>query len=245
MASAPGVGVLLDDLGDLAGANGTATLTDGEPQALVHSDRLDQLNRDRGVVTRHHHLGALRQRHDTRHVRGPEVELRTVVVEERRVAATLVLREDVGLALELRVRGDRARLDDNLAALDVLALDTTEQQTDVLTGSAGVQHLVEHLDAGDGGLAGLGGYRRSRPLRSAGSTALDPAGDDRTATGDGEDVSIGIRNGLADLTHRVRHVLVDSVHELHDAVGPLLVALKRLEAETRMTERRRRGTPAS
>src|SRR5690606_21343425 len=176
MASAPGVGVLLDDLGDLAGANGTATLTDGAPQALVHSDRLDQLNRDRGVVTRHHHLGALRQRHDTRHVRGPEVELRTVVVEERRVAATLVLRQDVHRSLELGVRGGGARLRHNLTTLHVLALDTTQQQGGVVTGLAGVQHLVEHLDAGDGGLAGLGADTDDLDLFvQLDLTALDPA----------------------------------------------------------------------
>jgi hypothetical protein len=41
-----------------------------------------------GVVTGHHHLGALRQRHHTGHVGGAEVELRTIVVEERRVPAS-------------------------------------------------------------------------------------------------------------------------------------------------------------
>src|SRR6202021_917935 len=78
---------LLDDLGDPTGADGTATLADREPQTLVHGDGLDQLHRDLGVVTGHHHLGALRQRHHTGHVGGAEVELRAVVVEERRVPA--------------------------------------------------------------------------------------------------------------------------------------------------------------
>src|SRR5690348_1526254 len=91
----PACGDLLDDLGDAAGADGAATLTDGEPEALLHGDRLDQLDRHLGVVAGHDHLGAGGQGHDARHVRRPEVELRTVVVEERRVPATLVLREDV------------------------------------------------------------------------------------------------------------------------------------------------------
>ena len=42
---------LLDDLDDPAGADGAATFTDREPQAVVHGDRLDQLHRDVGVVT--------------------------------------------------------------------------------------------------------------------------------------------------------------------------------------------------
>jgi hypothetical protein len=40
--------------------------------------------------------------HHARHVRRAEVELRTVVREERRVTAALFLRQDVGLGLELR-----------------------------------------------------------------------------------------------------------------------------------------------
>src|SRR5450759_2931940 len=67
------------DLGDLARADGAATLADGETEALLHGDRLDQLNSHLGVVARHDHLGALGQRDDAGDVGGPEVELRTVV----------------------------------------------------------------------------------------------------------------------------------------------------------------------
>ena len=77
------------DLGDAAGAHGTTTLTDREPQTLVHRDRLTQLHRDRHVVTRHHHLRTLRQLDRPRHIRRPEEELRPIVVEERLVTTTL------------------------------------------------------------------------------------------------------------------------------------------------------------
>src|SRR5690606_2594279 len=70
--------LLLEDLGDHAGADGAATFADGEAQALVHRDRVDQLDLHLHVVARHHHLGALRQRHRTGDVGGAEVELRTV-----------------------------------------------------------------------------------------------------------------------------------------------------------------------
>src|SRR5690606_40604440 len=107
----------LEDLGDAAGTDGAATLADREAEALLHGDRLDELNRHLGVVARHDHLGALGQRDDAGDVGGAEVELRTVVRAERVVAATLVLREDVDLPLELGVRSDRARLADDLTAL--------------------------------------------------------------------------------------------------------------------------------
>src|SRR5262249_42340215 len=113
---------LLDDGGDDAGAHGAATLADGKAQTLVHRNRRDQLDLHRHIVARHHHLGAARQLHNSRHIRRPEVELRTIVREERRVPTALLLRQDVGLRLELRVRRDRARLRQHLAALDLLAL---------------------------------------------------------------------------------------------------------------------------
>src|SRR5215469_12844716 len=120
----PGPAVLLDDLRDPTGAYGPAAFADSEAQTFLHSDRLNEVDLHLGVVTGQHHLGAFRQVHHAGHVRGAEVELRPVVVEERRVAAAFVLGQDVDLRLELGVRGVGARLDDDLAALNVLALGT-------------------------------------------------------------------------------------------------------------------------
>src|SRR4029079_3242642 len=95
------------------------------------------------------HLGALGKVGDTGHVGRAEVELRPVAVEERRVAATFLLLEAVHLRGELGVRRERARLAENLAALDLLALGTAEQTADVVARLTLVEDLAEHLDAGD------------------------------------------------------------------------------------------------
>src|SRR5580693_4946255 len=76
---------LLNNLRDPAGADGAAAFADREPEAFLHGDRLDQVDVHIGPVARHDHLGALWEVHHAGHVGGPEVELRTVVVEERRV----------------------------------------------------------------------------------------------------------------------------------------------------------------
>src|SRR5262245_30610455 len=119
--------LLLRDLRDDAGADGLATLTDGEAQALFHRDRADQLHLHLDVVPRHDHLNAFRQLHKSRHVRRAEVELRAVALEERRTTAALFLRQHVHLGLEAHVRGDRTGLGQNLATLDFLTLRTTQQ----------------------------------------------------------------------------------------------------------------------
>src|SRR5207249_11144178 len=123
-----------------------AAVPDGEAQALLHGDRRDQLDRHLRVVPRHHHLHSLRQRRHPRHVRRPEVELRPVPREERRVTPPLLLRQHVHLALELLVRRDAPRLGQHHPPLHVLPLRTSQQNPDVVPRLALVEKLLEHLD---------------------------------------------------------------------------------------------------
>src|SRR5438270_1670856 len=101
---------LLQDLGGHAGADRAAAFADRKPQLLLHRDRRDQLDRHLRVVPRHHHLHPRRQLHRPRHVRRPQVKLRPIPLEKRRVPAPLVLRQHVHFTLKLRVRRDRLRL---------------------------------------------------------------------------------------------------------------------------------------
>src|SRR5690606_12797978 len=111
---------LLGDGRDDPGADGAATLTDSETQTVLHRDRLDQLHSQLHVVTRHHHLHTIRQRHDPSDIRRAEVELRTITGEERTVPAALFLLQDVHTAVETRMRRDRTRLRQHLTTLDIL-----------------------------------------------------------------------------------------------------------------------------
>src|ERR1700730_9960683 len=179
---------LLYDLGDDAGADGAAALADGEAQTLVHRDRRDQLHLHRDVVARHHHLGPRRQNYRQRHIRRPEIELRTVVREERRVPTALLLGQDVSLALKMRVRRDRPRRRQNLAALDLLALGAAQKRPDIVASLALIEQLAEHLDARHNRL-----HRRPKTddldlLPDLDDTALNPTRHHRAATRDREHV---------------------------------------------------------
>ena len=84
---------LLDNLGHDASTHRAPALADREPKLGIHRDRRDQFHFHLHVVPRHHHLDALRQLRCARHVRRPEVELRTIPVEERRMTTAFVLRQ--------------------------------------------------------------------------------------------------------------------------------------------------------
>src|SRR5262249_26086657 len=135
--------------------DGAAALADREAHLLLESDRRDELDGHRDVVARHDHLRAFGQLAGAGLVRRAHVELRTIVGEERRVTAALLLLQDVDLTLELLVRRDRARLAEDLPALDIVLFDAAEEDADVVAGAALVEELPEHLDAGDRGLARL------------------------------------------------------------------------------------------
>src|SRR6478735_2005178 len=213
---APSLSSLLHDRGHATGAHGAPTLADREAQALFHRDRGDQLDL-------------------TGEVRGPgdvgraEVELGAVAVEERGVARTLLLGKHVDLGLEVRVRGDRAGLGQDLAALDVFLVDPPEEHPDVVPGAHLVQELAEHLQVGRRRLAGVGdpddldlGHLREGP-------ALDPARDDRAASGDREDILDRHQEGLVDVADRLGDVAVAGLQELVDRRPPGLVPLESLE----------------
>src|ERR1700733_15191808 len=229
-APGPARPLLLENLRYPAGADGAAALTDGEAQALFHGDGLDELDAHLSVVPGHDHLGAFGQVHNARHVRGPEVELRTVVVEERGVPTALILGQDVDLALELGVRGVGAGLDDDLAALHVLALGAAQEQARVVARLALVEDLVEHLDAGDRGLGRLLLDADDLDfLTGVDHAALDPAGHHGAAAGNREHVLDRHQERLLGLADRLRDVVVAGAHELDDLLAPLGVALQRLQ----------------
>jgi hypothetical protein len=147
---------LFYDFTDNAGADGAAAFADGETKFFFHGDGVIKVNGNGHVVAGHHHLNAFGQGHHTGHVSGAEVELGTVAVEERGVAAALFLAQGtytsaLNLVCGLMLPG----LADNLAALNLVTLGAAEQQANVVAGLALVQDLAEHLNTGAHGLLGI------------------------------------------------------------------------------------------
>src|SRR3954464_13421826 len=179
---------LLDDADDGAGADGPATLADGEALADLERDRGDQLDAHLDVVAGHDHLRPVGQADRPGHVGRAQVELGPVAVVEGGVAAAPPPGQDVGLGGELRVGLDAARLGQDLAALDLVALDAPDQAADVVAGLALVEELLEHLDAGDHDLAGRLDPDELDLVADLDDAPLDAAGRDRPPALDPEDV---------------------------------------------------------
>src|ERR1700733_10134178 len=212
---------LLDDFADGAGAYRSATLADGETQTLFHRYRGVQLNFQLYVVARHHHLRAFRQLRRSGYVRGAEVELRPVAIEERRVTAALFLAQHVDLTLELGVRRNRPWLGQDHSALHVFLGYAAQQQTRVVAGKSFIQLLFEHLDAGDYGLAGFPEADDLRLFAHLDLAPLDPARYYRATAGNRENVLDRHQEGLVNGARRQGYILVHRIHQLVDLGFPL------------------------
>src|SRR5437868_6746671 len=221
--------VLLLDLDDAARTHGPATLTDREPQPLIHRDRLLQLHRHLGVITRHHHLRPLRQIHRAGHIRRPEIELRMIIREERRMPTALLLRQDVHLRRELRVRRNTPRLRQHLPPLHILFLRPPQQRPNVVARPTLIQQLPEHLHTRTRRLR-----RRPQPddldlLPHLHLTALHPARHHRPPTRNREHILDRHQKRLIDIPRRLRHRRIHRRHQLQNRRRPLLITLQRLQ----------------
>ena len=138
------------------------------------------------------------------------------------MTATLVLGQNVYLSRKFLVAGNCAGFRKNLSSLDVGSLDTTKQNTDVITSLSLVKQLTEHLDTGYNGLLSL--FLNADDfnfIRHMQSTTLYSTGSNGTTTCDGEYVLDRHKERLICITLRIRNIIVNSAHELHDLVAPL------------------------
>src|SRR5215831_15916589 len=213
---------LLDDADDGAGTDGPATLADGEALADLDGDRGDELDAHLDVVAGHDHLGPVGQTDRPGHVGRAQVELRAIAVVEGGMAAALLLGQDVDLGGELGVGLDRGRLGQDLAALDLVALDAPDETADVVAGLALVEQLLEHLDAGDDDLAGGLDADELDLVADLDDTALDAPGRDRAPALDPEDVLDRHEEGLVDRALGRRDVRVDRTHQRLDRLVRLV-----------------------
>lgn len=128
---------LLHQLRDDTGTDGAATLTNGEALTLLQWDSVGELAVHGDVVSGQDHLlgilllwGVGQCDSD---IRGTNEHLGAVVVQESSVTSTLILGQDVKRSSKLLVGLDSAGLGKNHTTAELLALDTTEQSTHVIT----------------------------------------------------------------------------------------------------------------
>src|SRR5579872_3104831 len=217
---------LLHNLCNRSCADRVPAFANREPQTFFHSNRRDQFDHQADIVAGHHHLGAARQLRYSRHVRRSQIKLRAVSFEEWRVPSTLFFGEDIHLSFEFGVRSNGPRLCQHHAALDILFRDAAQQQAGVVARHAFVELLLEHLDARHDRLARVAEADNLYFLSDLYFSALDSPRDYRAAPLNREDVFDRHQERLIQFALRLRHTLVDRIHQGINLRFPLGLAIQ-------------------
>src|SRR3989338_10962090 len=130
---------LFQDLRDDACTDGASSFADSKAGSCIQGNGNAEGDNELHVISRHDHFHVGRKLHRARDVRCAHVELRLVSFEKRRVATSFLFREDIHFGIELCVGSDRSGLGKHLTAFDILALDSTEKQSDVVAGNTFVE----------------------------------------------------------------------------------------------------------
>ncbi len=149
------------------------------------------------------------------------------------MTATLVFLKNVNLSYELLVRMNSTWLSKYLTSLDLLLVDTAEEETYVVTSLSLIEELAEHLDTCNDSLLRL--FTETYDLNLityVDDTGLDTSSCYSTTTCDREDVLDWHKEWLLIVTWRKRNVLVNSCHKFHNLSLPLWVTVECTECRT-------------
>ncbi|CAI1955121.1 Uncharacterised protein [Serratia ficaria] len=130
------------------------------------------------------------------------------------------------------MRLDGTWFSQNLTTFDVFTLDTTQQNTYVLTGTAFVQQFAEHFNAGTGRLDGVFDTNDFNFFANFDDTALNTTGNHGTTTGDGEYVFDWQQERLVDSALWFWDVGIQRFGQLDDFSFPLGFAFQRFQRGT-------------
>ncbi len=134
------------------------------------------------------------------------------------MTAALVLGQNIRLALELRMRRNRTRLRQHLTALHLLALGAAQQHTHIVARLALIQQLAEHLNARARRLRRLLDADDLNLVADIDNAALNTARHNRAAARNREHILNRHQERLILRTVRLRHIIINRRHQLHDRV---------------------------
>ncbi len=153
-----------------------------------------------------------------------EVELRTIVIEERSMTSTFIFGQNVYLSGKFVMAGYRTWFTQNLTSFDLVSLNTTKKRSDVVTSLSLVKQFTEHLNTCYNSLLGL--FFDTNDLyfiRYMKSSTLYSTSSNCSTSCDREYVLYRHQEWLICITLWIWDIAVNSIHQFHDLVSPLSV----------------------
>src|SRR5436309_1824983 len=145
------------------------------------------------------------------------------------MSASLFLRQHICLGLEFSVRCDTAWLGYDLPSLYILALHSSEQESDVISGHSFIQQLLEHLHTCTHGLTRGSNTHYLHSLINFDTASLYPSGSHCPSALNREDVFNRHQKWLLHIPFRRRNIGIHRIHQLFYSLLPFLIAFESLQ----------------
>ena len=148
------------------------------------------------------------------------------------MTTTLFLLQYIDRCLEVIVRSDSTWVHNNHTTLNLSLIDTTEEETYVVTSLTSWKVLTEHLNTSDNRLLVLTETEQLNLITYLTDTSFDTTCSNSTTTCDREYILNRHQEWLINLTLWLLNPSINSVHELHYRVNPLLYAVQSTKCRT-------------
>ena len=139
------------------------------------------------------------------------------------MTAPFVLAQDVNFTAELQPRSNRPWCSNHLAALDLIRLDASQQQPDILSCFTLIQNLVEGLDAGADAFENVPQAQDFHLLADLDDTLFDLTGRHRPAPFNGVNTFDGHEERLVDRPLRLWDMTIQRLHQVVDSATELRI----------------------
>src|SRR5690606_4721269 len=158
---------------------------------------------------------------------------RTVFVEEWCMTTTFFFRKYVNFSFEMSVWFYRVRLTDDHTSLDLRFVDTSKQQTYVVTSFTSVKDLTEHLHTSNGRFQTFSTHTDDiNWITRVDYTSLNPTGSNSTTAGDREYVFYRHQEVFVNSSFWKRNVRINGIHKFHYCFLPLLLTVQSTKCRT-------------
>jgi len=148
------------------------------------------------------------------------------------MTAAFLFLQYIDRSFELGVRLDLTRFAEYHTTLDLVLVDTTQQQTYVITGFTFIQDLAEHFNARYNRLLIFTQAQDFYFVTYLDNTSLDTTRGDSTTTCDREHVLNRHQERFINITRRQRNPSVTSIHQLHNLLFPLCNTIQSAKSRT-------------
>ncbi len=148
------------------------------------------------------------------------------------MTTTFFFFQNIDRSFEFRVRFNLTRFTKNHTAFDFILINTTKQQTNVITSFTLIQQFAEHFNTSYNRFLIFTQTEDFNFVTYMNDTSFDKTSSNSTTTSNREHVFNRHQERFINITRRQRNPSINSIHQLHNFIFPFFYAIQCTKSRT-------------